>query len=166
MTNDVSAEHLLAALLDVWNSAKSEANSFVPQLLGEISAARQLIKSGGIASVGKNSAHQAYKGREAGTPTQGQTVEVYVQLLALYNQIKDKITRMFTASADWNKAVPTDFDFDAPIVGDNDPQTGLLTKTLMQVVTGKIPQLPDLRDIRIPLFNRETDTAGYCPSPG
>lgn len=152
MTNDVSAEHLLAALLDVWNSAKAEANSFVPELLAQIAAARALIKTGGIASVSKNSASQTYKFREPGTPTQGQTVEVYVQLLALYNQWKAKIAAEFTASADFDYTVPAGFDFDAPIVGDTDPLTGLLAKTFMSVITGKTAQLPDIRDLRIPLF--------------
>lgn len=156
MTNDVSAEHLLAALLDVWNSAKAEANTFVPQLLSEISAARSLIKMGAIASVGKNSANQSYKYREPGSPTQGQTVEVYVQLLALYNEWKAKITHEFICSADFDNAVPAGFDFDQPIVGDTDPLTGLLTINLMAVVTGKAPQLPDIRDLRIPICPEAT----------
>lgn len=151
MTNDVSAEHLLAALLDVWNSAKAGANSFTPQLLAEISSARALIKFGGIASVSKNSTSQTYKFREAGTPTQGQTVEVYVQLLALYNQWKSKITTEFECSADFDNTVPAGFDFDAPIVGDVDPQTGFLTKTLLAAVSGRAPQLPDIRDLRVPI---------------
>jgi hypothetical protein len=159
VTNDVSAEHLLAALLDVWNSAKDGANTFCEQLLSEISSARSLIKSGGIASVGKNSAHQSYKSREPGTPTQGQTAEVYVQLLALYNQFKDKITQEFICSADFDNEVPAGFDFDAPIVGDKDPQCGLLAKTLMAVITGKAPQLPDIRELRIPLFCGKTNPA-------
>ena len=152
MTNDVSAEHLLAALLDVWNSAKDGANTFCGQLLTEISSARALIKAGGIASVSKNSASQTYKFREPGTPTQGQTVEVYVNLLALYQQFKAKITDQFNCSADWNYTVPANFDFDKPIVGDTDPMTGLLAQTFLNVISGKAAQLPDIREIRIPQF--------------
>lgn len=152
MTNDVSPQVLLAFLSDAWERAGSEANSLRQTLTNDQREALALVKQGSIASVGKNSASQSYKGYGAGSLTQVQIVELISNLIGLYEQVKSKIYNQFLASADFDYTEPAGFDYDAPVYQ-------ILSNALTQQSSGRAYSLPDLRDIRIPI-NVEESTAG------
>ena len=116
MTNDVSPQIHLAFLTDAWNRAGAGANTLWQTLQDDQAAALQLVKQGSIASVGKNSTSQSYKGYGAGNLTHVQIVETIGNLIGLYSQLKSKITTAFTDdTGNWPAGVPADFDFDAPV---------------------------------------------------
>jgi len=139
-----SPEAYLAKLLIAWDRATDGANTLRPQFITELKAADALVASGSIASVGKNSANQTYKGYGPGGDTQEEIRGMWASLLALYDQLKSKITAEFEASADFDFTAPADFDFDAPIYD-------ILTKIFTTQSTGGVVSLPDIGDLRVPL---------------
>lgn len=145
MTNDVSPQIHLAFLADAWNRAGAGANTLLATLQSDQAAALSLVKQGSLYSVGKNSTSQTYKGYGAGSLTHVQIVETIGNLLALYAEFQDKITREFTCSADWGNAVPANFDFDDPIYA-------LLTQAFNSLAAGNTTMLPDITRLRVP-FN-------------
>ena len=146
MTNDVSPQVMLAALNDVWMRASAAANSMRDQLAADHAAAYQLVKQGSIASVGKNSASQSYKGYGPGSLTQVQIVEIIGNLIGLYDQLKSKITRLFTRNAEFSNGVPADYDFDPDIYAQ-------LTKLFTAQSSGAAQLLPDITGLRLPAWN-------------
>jgi hypothetical protein len=136
---------LLTALDDAWSRAPSAANSLREQLLADKLEAYARIKQGTIASVGKNSANQSYRGYGPGSLTLVQIVEALGSLISFYDQLKQKITDEFLASADWNNAVPGGFDFDTPIYN-------LLTEKLQIVDQAQLR--PDITTINLPGLGR------------
>lgn len=151
MTNDVSPQMLLAFLNDAWQRATDGANTLREQLVTDQVAALALVKQGSIASVGKNSASQSYKGYGPGSLTQVQIVEAIGNLLAFYDQVKSKIKAEFIASADFDFTEPANFDYDAPCYD-------ILTRNFTQQSAGSSPSLPDIRDLRVPINVEETFT--------
>lgn len=145
MTNDVSAQLLLAFLNDAWESAADAANTLRGQIVVNQVNALALVKQGSIASVGKNSANQSYKTYGPGSLTQVQIVEAWGNLLAFYDQIKSKLTSEFEASADFEYSVPAGYDFD-PVIYE------LLTNVFTNVSSGRAASLPDISQIRYPLM--------------
>lgn len=143
MTNDVSAQLLLAFLNSAWNRAALGANTLLATLQNDQQSALGLISSGSIASVGKNSANQSYKGYGAGSLTQVQIVEAIGNLLGLYQNLQSQITNAFLCSTQFNKAVPAGFDFD-------DPVYGFLTTIFNNASGPNITLLPDITSIRLP----------------
>lgn len=134
---------LLALLNDAWNSAKADANAFRDQLVSNQTGLLPLVKAGSISSVGKNSANQSYKGYGPGGITQVQLIEANSYLLALYDQVKAELTCEFTASADFDHAVPENFDFDQPVYD-------ALTRVFNSLITGTTQTLPDITRLRLP----------------
>ena len=154
MTNDVSPQILVAFLYYAWNRAANAANAFRDQLVADQCTALQLIKQGSLASVGKNSTSQAYKTYGAASLTQVQVVEIIGNLLGLYDQVQSKITCEFTKSADFDYAVPANFDFDGPVFD-------ALTKLFTAQSSGTAQMLPDISRLRLPpplIFNPEPTT--------
>ncbi len=143
MTNDVSPQILLAFLNRAWESAAATANTLRPQLVQEQVAATNFIALGSLASVGKNSSNQSYKNYGPATLTQVQIVEVYGNLLGLYDELKSRITCAFEKNtAEFPDGVPDTFDFD-PAVYD------LLTKTFNAMNSGVATQLTDISSLRL-----------------
>lgn len=134
---------MLAALNDAWTRATAAANSMREQMAQDSAAAYSLVKQGSLASVGKNSANQSYKGYGPASITQVQIVEIISNLIGLYDQLKAKLTCEFTASADFDYAVPADYDFDVPIYD-------LLTKLFTAQSSGVATILPDISRLRLP----------------
>ena len=134
---------MLAFVNDAWNRSTDAANSFRQTLLADQSAALALVKQGSLASVGKNSANQTYKGYGAGSLTQVQIVEIIGNILGLYDQLQSKITREFTCSADFDNAVPPGFDFDPPVYA-------ILTQLFYAESAGSAQLLPDISRLRLP----------------
>jgi len=134
---------MLAFLNDAWNRASDAANSFRLTLLADQSAALQFVKSGSLASVGKNSANQTYKNYGPGSITQVQSLEILGNILGLYDQVKSKITCEFQASADFDYTVPAGFDFDPPVYE-------ALTKVFTAQSSGAAQLLPDISGLRLP----------------
>jgi len=134
---------LLAFLNDAWNRAPLSANSLRETLFNDQINALQLVKTGSVSSVGKNSTSQSYKDYGPGALTHTQIVEGLSNLLAFYDQIKGKIEAEFVASADFDYTEPADFDYD-PTVCD------LLRKGLSAASSGVGVILPDIRDMRWP----------------
>ncbi len=149
MTNDVSPQLLLAFLNDAWQRAGSAANSLRKMLVADQVAALEFVKTGAIASVGKNSANQSYRGYGPGSLTHVQIVEAIGNLLGFYDQVAAKIKAEFLASADFSNTEPAGFDYDAPVFK-------ILTQTFTQQSAGSAYSLPDLRDMRIPINTEET----------
>lgn len=143
MTNDVSPQLLLAFLNDAWTRAADGANKFREQLISDQTGALQLIKTGSVASVGKNSTNQSYAFYGAGVLTHVQIVETIGNLLALYDQVKLKITCAFQANADFDYTVPADFDFDQSVYD-------ALTQLFTAQSTGVAQMLPDITRLRLP----------------
>lgn len=146
MTNK-SAAAFYAKLVMAWNHAMDGANTLRPQLLAELASAESLVSAGSLATVAKNSTSQAYKGTGPGSDTQSEIRDMWVDLIALFDQLKEKISCQFIASADFDYTVPADFDFDGIIA---DPETGLLSKTLLAQSTGVAQTLPDITRLRLP----------------
>lgn len=134
---------LLAALLDAWNRAGEAANSLRETLVGDIVSARAFVKSGSLASVGKNSTSQAYKSYGPGSHTHVQEVEMLVSLLSYYDRVKSKIQAEFIASADFDYTEPAGFDYDAPVYN-------ILNSIFTQASAGSGYTLPDISDMRVP----------------
>ena len=143
MTNDVSPQLLLAFLNEAWQRASDAANSLRATLVADQVAALQLVKQGSIASVGKNSTSQSYKGYGPGSLTHVQIVEAIGNLLAFYDQVQSKVKAEFVASADFDYTEPAGFDYD-PTCYD------VLTRTFTQQSAGSAATLPDIRDLRQP----------------
>lgn len=143
VTNDVSAQVLLAFLNDAWQRAADEANSIRETLVADHAQSLQPIKYGSLASVGKNSTSQSYKPYGPATLTQVQVVEAIGNLLGLYDQLKSKLTEEFEDSADFDYAVPAAYDFDPVIYN-------LLTKLLNAASSGTANMLPDISQLRLP----------------
>lgn len=137
------AETYLAKLLIAWERAAAGANTLRGQFIAEMSAADSLVASGSISSVGKNSTNQSYKGYGPGSDTQEEIRGIWASLIALYDLLQAKITCEFKASADFDYAVPADFDFDAPILE-------ILTKDFSSQVAGGTSTLPDISSLRLP----------------
>lgn len=133
----------LATLLDEWNLAQNGANTLRERIVTDLIAARGLVKMGSLASVGKNSANQSMKGYGPGSHTQAQEVDNLADLLGLYDQLKSKITCLFTADSRWAYVVPADFDFDQPIYA-------LLTAIFTAMSTSANQLLPDISQLRLP----------------
>lgn len=135
---------MLAALNDVWARAALGANTLRQQLADDHAAAYAFIRSGSLASVGKNSTSQAYKGYGPGSITQVQNVEIIGNLIGLYDQLKSKITELFDEKTDeYPDGVPSDFDFDQPIYD-------LLTRVFNALSSGTGTLLPDISSLRLP----------------
>ena len=81
------------------------------QLEIEQQAALDLISTGSISSVGKNSAHHAYGNFGPGNFTQRQIAEIYTRLKRDYLQFKQMISSAFTRA----KISDASFDYDQPI---------------------------------------------------
>ena len=71
------------------------------------------MTTGSIASVGKNSAHQAYGNYNPGNLTLRQIVNIWSDLIARYDRIKAKIIHV--ASKSTPPVDLTGFDFDDPV---------------------------------------------------
>jgi hypothetical protein len=136
-----------AMLVFAWNRAKDTANTLRDQLTAEMLTAQSLVSAGSLATVAKNSTSQAYKGFGAGADTQSEIRDAWVDLIALYDQVKNELTNAFTASADFDYTVPADFDFD-PVIAD--PVTGILSKNFLAQSTGVAQLRPDLSGLRLP----------------
>ena len=148
MTNDVSPQVLLAFLNDAWGRAADTANSLRVTIVSDQVNALVLVKQGSIASVGKNSTSQSYKGYGPGSLTQVQIVEAIGNLLGFYDQIAAKIKAEFLHSADFEYTEPAGFDYDNPVFS-------TLTEILTQLSAGSVTALPDIRDLRVPIWVEE-----------
>lgn len=146
MTNKPAAS-FYAKLVWAWNRAKDGANTLRDQLTAEMLAAENLVSAGSLATVAKNSTSQAYKGYGAGSDTQTETRDMWADLIALYDQLKAKLTGEFKARADFNNAVPDGFDFDAVIA---DPVTGILSQVFLAQSTGTAQTRVDISGLRLP----------------
>ena len=110
---DVSTDDLSAFLTRAWNNAKAGANTLPDQLETEQQAALNLIATAGsIASVGKNSAHQAYGNYGPGNLTSRQITQIYTRLKRDYFTLKKMIQDAFANAA---ISITGTFDFDDPI---------------------------------------------------
>lgn len=151
MTNDVSPQILLAFLNDAWSRATDGANTLRATLVADQVAALVFVKAGSLASVGKNSTSQSYKGYGPGTLTHVQIVETIGNLLAFYDQVAAKIKAEFYASEEFSFAEPAGFDYDAPVYQ-------ILTQTFTQTSAGSTYSLPDIRELRVPQVSQEAVT--------
>jgi hypothetical protein len=150
VTNDVSPQILLAFLNDAWNRAANGANTLREQLVSDQSETLQLVRKGSLASAGKNSASQSYKNYGPGSITQVQAVEIISNILALYDQVKSKIKAEFLSSADFDYSEPSDFDYDVPCFD-------ILTSNFTQLAAGSSVTLPDVRELRIPQIEEDSN---------
>ena len=141
MTNDVSAQILLAFLNDAWNRSSTAANSLRETLINDQTDALADVRYGAIASVSKNSTNQSYKGYGPGSLTQVQIVEALGNLLAMYDQATGIIVAQFEASADFDYEAPDGFDYYTTVYG-------MLVKTFNALSSGVSTQIPDIRDLR------------------
>jgi len=146
-----SPEAYLAKLIIAWDRATDGANTFYNQLIAEMKSADELIAKGSLAGVGKNAANQSYKGYGPGGDTQEEIRGMWSSLVALYDQVKAKITAEFIASADFDNAVPAGFDFDAPVYP-------ILKQIFTSQAAGATVTLPDIGDLRVPLNYSATVT--------
>ncbi len=143
MTNK-PPETYLAKLVVAWDAAPAGANTLRQEFIRQIKLADSLVASGSIASVGKNSANQSYKGYGPGGDTQEEIRGIWTTLLALYDQVQAKIKAEFIASADFDYTEPADFDYDTNVYS-------ILTQTFTQQSAGSTYSLPDITDLRIPI---------------
>lgn len=148
---DVSSDELSAFLDLAWNNAKDGANSLPEQLGIEQQNILQLIAGGSIASLGKNSTHQAYSNYGPGSFTQRQIMGAFSTLKRYYFDAKDIITK---AADEQNFALDGSFDFDVPVVD-------YIRKYFRLVV--ETPKIPDLRDLRLPMDRRHEGIFVNCP---
>jgi hypothetical protein len=122
------------------------------QIVADLIAARSLVKQGSLAGVGKNSANQSYKSYGPGSHTQTQEVDNLADLIGLYDQLKSKITSLFTHSADFDYTVPDDYDFDPEILKQ-------LTDLFTAMSSDPSRTLPDITGLRLP------GCVNFQPSP-
>lgn len=142
---DVSTDDLSAFLARAWVLAPNNANTLRDQIVNEQQTALGMLAPvGSVAHVAKNSTSQSSGSYNPGNLTLRQVVNIWTQLLYLYDNCKDKIVDAFEDSA---IQTPDDFDFDGSVFE-------LMNKSL--TVAGRTPTTPDLRDFRIP--NARTDT--------
>ena len=129
---------MLALLADAWQGAAAAANTLREQMVLEQVAVTAVLKAGPIASVGKNSTSQAYRGYQPGSISHVQLAEAWTKLISFYDLVKAKLLDGFIEAS---IAVPADYDFDAPI-------HDLLNSFLR--VQGQADVLPDLSTLRWP----------------
>ena len=152
---DVSTDDLSAFLTRAWNNAKDGANTLPEQLEIEQQAALTLIATGSIASVGKNSAHQAYGNYNPGNLTQRQITSIYTQLKRAYYRLKDIITDKFNAA----QIAIGNFDFDVPIYQ-------ALTRAPEMIVWLSAPPVerPSIINLNLPV-RHDGEFCGYPSQP-
>ena len=123
---DISTETLQSFLDDAWDAAPAEANTLRDTLRGYEKAATRLFSAGSLASVGKNSANQAYRGPGVGSYTPVQIANAWRTLITLFDRVKRAIDREL--------AEPVPADPDAPV---NDADLTVYTCMManLQVVT-------------------------------
>ena len=129
---------MLALLADAWQNAAAAANTLREQMVNEQVAVTGVLKAGPIASVGKNSTSQAYRGYQPGSISHVQLAEAWTRLLSFYDLIQSKLQDAFAEAV---IPIPAGYDFDAPI-------HDLLNSFLR--VQGQADVLPDLSTLRWP----------------
>lgn len=115
VAQDIANEIFLAFLQRSWLNAKDSANSLRDQLVADQQAALALIASGSVASVGKNSTSQSYKGFGPGSLTQEQITRLFTRLISGYDAAKERIDCAFARAG---KVVLDNFDYDGAQSGE------------------------------------------------
>ena len=152
---DVSTDDLSAFLTRAWNNAKDAANTLPEQLEIEQQAALTLIATGSIASVGKNSAHQAYGNYNPGNLTQRQITSIYTQLKRAYYRLKDIITDKFNAA----QIAIGNFDFDVPIY-----EALIRAPEMIISLSGSPVERPSIINLNLPV-RHDGEFCGYPSQP-
>jgi hypothetical protein len=89
---DIPLETLAFWWDNAWDDAPEEANAFFEQLRAEERKVGAVFSQGALASVGKNSASQAYRGPGVGSFTPAQIQTGWRWLINLYNRVKAELT--------------------------------------------------------------------------
>lgn len=107
-------EDFLGFLTFCWEAAPATASSLRPQLVINQQLVVAQISAGSIASVGKNSTNQTYKGHGPGGLTLTEVGRVYTRLIDDYDACQQQLSCAYTAAgltvpnlngtADWDGA--------------------------------------------------------------
>lgn len=116
MARDIANADYISRLKLAWDQAKEGANSLRDALVILQQQKLQLNDAGPVASVGKNSAHQSFRGREAGALTLVQIERIYTQLIQAYDAAILAVNCAFQAAS---VAIPADYDYDGDEIGGN-----------------------------------------------
>jgi hypothetical protein len=145
ISSDVNTDDLAAFLDSAWNAAGAAANTLPQQLQIQQQAALQLISTGSVASVGKNSAHQSMGGYSPGNLTQRQITAIYTTLIRFYQVVLDKIN---AAGVRDGVEFPNGYDFDPPVYA---ILTQFLQSSAMEESRG------DITNLNLPRIGRVTE---------
>src|SRR5579862_879288 len=129
---DIPIETYAAFLDDAWDASPQEANSLRGQLRTFEKQVTTLFSQGSIASVGKNSANQSYRGPGLGSFTPAQLQYLWRRLINLFDSTKNEV--------DAEIALP---DTQAP-ANDQDPVIYGRMMLQLQPVTEYQPDMTDL----------------------
>jgi len=122
---------------NAWDDAPAGALTFFQQLRGEERKVATLFSQGAIASVGKNSANQSYRGAGIGSFTPAQIQVGWRTLINLYNQMKANIAAEIAAA-----------DPQAPPGGDTEQEIYLRGQIILG--TPIVEYQSDMTDLLLP----------------
>lgn len=132
---DIPIETYAAFLDDAWDAAPNVANSLRGQLRAFEKQVTTLFSQGSIASVGKNSANQSYRGPGVGSFTPAQLQYVWRRLINLFDSTKAEVDQEIAVA-----------DSQAP-ANDGDP---VIYARMMLQLQPVAEYQPDITDLLLP----------------